>query len=421
MMTQTTVTTAAAALALLLAAATPAAAIESITGGPVNMQAKIDFPKLDAKNFYEVLTPLAKAEGSVTFFDFSNSFEVIFRDHLIPGFEKQYGIKVSYQRGNGNAAAQQLIATFNAGAPAPFDVFFTGSGNVFTLGKTDIVANIPFFKLMPNGANLDEKVMTTTEGINHGGLYVMFHRNQTALTYNTRFMKEGTQPKDFASLLAWTKANPKRFAVTNPGKGGSGEGFMQSLAWALVKGDDCTKQLNDYAIAEPAAKAFANGPCMAPVWDYYKALLPNAEITNGNADTLNLIANAEAWIGTSWEDMVYDFSGRGLLPPSVRTYLLAEGEVGGGDGIFMPSRPVHPAAGMLFLDYLMGNEAQSAKLKINGSRTARLDIDTAKAFTAAQAARLIPSEQYAKLARPNIPRAISNAASTYFQENLLRK
>jgi putative spermidine/putrescine transport system substrate-binding protein len=105
----------------------------------------------------------------------------------------------------------------------------------------------------------------------------------------------------------------------------------------------------------------------------------------------------------------------------VRPVLLKEGQVGGGDGFFLPTRPVHPASALLLMDFMLSKEVQVTKLKINGSRTARKDIDTDKEFEEAQSKRLIPADQYPSRARTGIPRAITLAAAAYFQENLLRK
>lgn len=408
------------ALALSFALAAPADAIDGVNG-PVNVKSSLDFAKLTRDNFYDTLVPLAKAEGTVTFFDFSNSFEKIFREELIPAFEKKYPVKIDYQRGNTDAAAQQLIAANNAGNVAPFDLLFNASSSLGVLMRANAVANIPFHQLLPNGAAYDQRIATIAEGVVHGGLFAPFHRNQTAIAVNSRFVKAGSEPTDFASLLTWAKANPKRFAVTNPSKGGSGDGFLQSLVLALVKGEDCRKTLQNFTIDQAAAKAFVESPCMKPVWDYYRELLAVSEVTNGNADTLNLLTNAEVWVGTAWEDMVYDFGGRGLLPPTVRPMLLKEGEVGGGDGLFYPVRPAHPAAALLLMDFLLSKEAQLTKLRINGSRTARTDIDTDKEFTEAQAKRLIPPDQYPSRALTGIPRPITLAGTAYFQEHLLRR
>jgi ABC-type uncharacterized transport system YnjBCD substrate-binding protein len=186
-----------------------------------------------------------------------------------------------------------------------------------------------------------------------------------------------------------------------------------------VTGDDCRTTLTNYAITPDQAKQFAASACMKPAWDYYKDLLKVSEVTKGNSDTLSLIANGAGSIGTAWEDMAYDFIGRGLLPPTTRQELLKSGEVGGGDGMFFPVAGEHPAAGLLLLDFLISHDAQMEKLQINGSRSARTDIDPAASFTPAQVARLIPTAQFASRALQNMPSALNTALTGYVVSNLL--
>jgi ABC-type uncharacterized transport system YnjBCD substrate-binding protein len=194
---------------------------------------------------------------------------------------------------------------------------------------------------------------------------------------------------------------------------------MQSIAYAKVTGDACRATLANFSITDEQAKAFAASDCMTPVWNYYKELLPVTEVTKGNSDTLSLIANGAGSIGTAWEDMGYDFIGRGLLPPTSRQELLTNGQVGGGDGIFFPVGGEHPAAGLLLLDFLMSHDAQLEKLQINGSRSARTDIDPAASFKPEQVSRLIPTDQFASRTLQNMPSALNTALTAYVVSNLL--
>ena len=89
---------------------------------------------------------------------------------------------------------------------------------------------------------------------------------------------------------------------------------------------------------------------------YFKELKPVVEFTNGNSDTLNLVANGQVVVATVWEDMVFDFIGRGLLPPQIKARLLTEGEVGDGDGAMIPSGATNLAGALLFMDYLMSDD-----------------------------------------------------------------
>lgn len=409
----------AASIALLMS--TTAFAVEPVGSDAFNTEPGFDLGTLTADNFYDVIVPLAKKEGTLTFYDFTDSFGPLFNDRLIPAFEAEYGIKVEYIRGEGAAANQQLIAAHKSGAPAPADAYFVSSGGLPLLSSEGVIANLPLNTLLPNGAALNVDIATNTGGIEHGGVFLPFHRNQTDIIFDTRVVDVASVPTTFDGLLEWAKANPGKFIVTSPTGGGSGSGFMQSLAFAKVTGDACRPAFTNWTITEEEATAYAASDCMTPVWDYYTELLPVVELTNGNADTLNLIANGAGAIGTAWEDMAYDFIGRGLLPPTVRQQLLEEGQVGGGDGLFFPVGASHPAAGLLMLDFLISKDIQLTKLSVNGSRSARTDIDPAQTFTAEQVARLIPTDQYASRAIIGMPSKLVSQLSAHFTANLLRK
>ena len=409
----------AASIALLMS--TTAFAVEPVGSDAFNTEPSFDLGTLTADNFYDVIVPLAKKEGTLTFYDFTDSFGPLFNDRLIPAFEAEFGIKVEYIRGEGAAANQQLIAAHKSGSPAPADAYFVSSGGLPLLSSEGVIANLPLNTLLPNGAALNVDIATNTGGIEHGGVFVPFHRNQTDIIYDTRVVDASSVPTTFDGLLEWAKANPGKFIVTSPTGGGSGSGFMQSLAFAKVTGDECRAAFTNWTITEEEATAYAASDCMTPVWDYYTELLPVVELTNGNADTLNLIANGAGAIGTAWEDMAYDFIGRGLLPPTVRQQLLEEGQVGGGDGLFFPVGASNPAAGLLMLDFLISKDIQLVKLSVNGSRSARTDIDPAQTFTPEQVARLIPTDQYAGRAMIGMPSKLVSQLSAHFTANLLRK
>lgn len=407
-------------LAVLLAT-TAAHAVEPVGADGFNVDPGFELSALTAENFYDTVVPLATAEGAFTFFDFTNSFGPLFQEHLIPMFEEKYDITVEYVRGDGNTAVQQLLAARNAGRPAPSDAYFVGSGSsLATLLDENAMANVPLHVLLPNAAGFEQSLATNAAGNDHGGIYMPFHRNQTSMVYNSAMVDGDALPTTLDALLDYAKDNPASVAVTNPTRGGSGNGFLQSVAWGLVEGEDCRSVFTDYTLSEEDAQAWVASDCAAPVWTYYTELLPVVELTNGNSDTLNLIANGAAAIGTGWEDMAYDFMGRGLLPSTTRQMLLETGQVGGGDGMFWPVGAESPAAGLLFLDYMASHEVQLTKLQVNGSRSARTDIDPGAEFSAEQAARLIPTDQYATRTFVQMPQTLKSAMGDHFTAHILR-
>jgi putative spermidine/putrescine transport system substrate-binding protein len=394
-------------------------AVEPVNAPAFNIKSSVDLKALAVGNFEAVLLPAAKAQGPIVFYDFTESFTPLFAENIIPKFEQKYGIKVTYRQVNGEQAIQQLIAAKQAGQPSPVDVFFMPNGQVRLGVEAGIIANLPLNTMLPSAQDLDQPASTVARGFQHGGVVVPFHRNQTAIGYDTRFLSADKAPKSLAELLNYAKANPKKLAITNPTRGGSGQGIIETAILALSS-KDCLTRMYDYTITAADAKAWAEGPCMTPTIDYFKAMKPNVEFTNGNTDTLTLLANGQVHVGTTWEDQTLDFIGRGLLPPTVRSLLLTDGQVGDGDGVMIPAGSQKVEAALLFVDFLLSDETQLFKLGLNGSRSARTKLDIAKALKPEVVERLVPGDQYPSLSRPRIVGVISSEASKRFVTEILQ-
>lgn len=408
------------AAAVSATVALPALAIDPVGSADFNIKTSIDLKALTITNFYDVLTPAAVAEGTVVFYDFGESEKDLFAE-IIRRFEAKYpGVKIDYHQVDGEQAVQQLIAAKDAGQPAPVDLFWMPNGQVRGANEAGVIANLPLNTMLPSAQDLNQNAATVSRGYVHNGVVAPFHRNQTAIAFDTRTVAEGTEPRSFPDLMAYAKANPKKVAITDPTKGGSGSGFLETAILAMTS-KDCQARLYDYTLTEHEAKDWAAGPCLEPVMAYFKGIKPYVEFTNGNSDTLNLFANGEINVGTVWEDMVFDFIGRGLIPPTVKARLMTEGEVGDGDGAMIPSGAQHLAGALLFMDFLMSDEIQLYKLSVNGSRSARTKLDINAALGPDVVARLVPQDQYDTLARPRIVGTVTSAASDRFVAEILQQ
>ena len=404
--------------AIFCAAIAPALAVEPVGAPTFNVKTTIDLKALTPANFYDVIVPAAKADGQIVFYDFGESEKDLFAE-IIRRFEAKYGVKVDYHQVDGEQSVQQLIAAKQAGQPSPVDVFWMPNGQVRVADEAGIIANLPLNTMLPSAPDLNQNAATVSRGFVHDGIVAPFHRNQTAIGFDTRTVPLGSEPKSFPELLAFAKANPMKVAITDPTKGGSGSGFLETAILAMAS-KDCQARLYDYTLTPDDAKKWAEGPCLDPVIAYFKELKPVVEFTNGNSDTLNLFANGEVEVGTVWEDMVFDFIGRGLLPHEIKARLMTEGEVGDGDGAIIPSGTTKLAGALLFMDYLMSDEIQLYKLSVNGSRSARTKLDIAKALSPDVIDRLVPQDQYNSLARPRIVGTITDAASARFVSEILQ-
>lgn len=397
-----------------------ALAVEPVGTDSFNVESPIDLSTLTPETFEEALLPFA-AGTEIVFYDFTESFEPLFVDNLIPAFNAIYpDITVNHISIDGAAGVQQLIAAHEAGRSSPADVFFMPNGQVRLANESGVIANLPLHMMLPSAPDLAEEPATVSRGYFHGGVVVPFHRNQTAIGYDTRSLSAEDVPETFEAILDWARENPGRFAMTSPAGGGSGGGFLESAILALAS-DECVAQAQDFSLTPEQAVEWAAGDCLDPVMAYFAELAPHVEITNGNTDTLNLIANGVASVGTVWEDQTFDFIGRGLLPPTVRTTLLATGQVGDGDGIMIPSGTEKLAAALLFVNFLLSDEAQVIKVGLNGSRSARTELDLSAEIDMDMADRLIPTAVFQERSRARIAGVISSASTDRFVVDILQR
>nr|WP_082477410.1 extracellular solute-binding protein [Rhizobium sp. Leaf371] len=380
-----------AATALMLTAATVPA-----RGAETNMKnLSFDLSSVTRENFYDIVVPAAKAEGAVTMYNFAGSFGDTWKE-LIRRFEETYGIKVTYSDVKGDQANQQLIAVQAAGQDSPVDVYFAGGGGYPLLSSKGVVGKIALTKILPNMDHYDPVLSDSVFGKPHGGSFPLVHLNQTAIGYDSAVVAASDVPGTFEDLLVWAEKNPKRVGITSPAKGGSGSGFLYSLALDRLTGD-CKTQLTDTRQTAQEAEDWAmDTDCLDPVWDYYRRLLAVAELTNGNADTLNLINNRQLAMGTVWEDQVMTFLGTKQLPETMRLTLLEKGQVGSGDAMFVPANARHVAAALLLIDLAMSKDFQLWKLETKASRSPRTDVTSAQ-VPADKQAQMLPASVYPRL------------------------
>ncbi len=348
--------------------------------------------ELNRENFYRVLEPVAKQEGKLVLYNFAGNFDPVWKNGLIPRFEARYGIKVEYHNVRKDQAIQQLAAVQKAGKPSPVDVFFAGGPDNFA-AMAPLLAPYRLAELLPNLHGVADAYKTTVFGIDTQGRWPIVHRSQLVLGYDSAQLPAAQLPKSFEALLQWAESNPKKLAITSPHKGGTGSGFLYSAALHLVKDPACRNTLTDPAQTQERAQSWAmQAACLNPLWVYMTRILKAAELTNGNADTLNLVNNRRAIIGTAWEDHVVTFMRGKLLPETFRVTLIAPGLAAGGDGLVLPAKAKSQAAALLFIDMAFGREFQAWKLEHHASRSPRSDVGTAD-LSPGMAGLLVPAEQ----------------------------
>jgi len=390
-------------------------AVDPIGGDKFNVATQIDLFKVNRGNFADMVTPAAKKENGseLVFYDFADNFCDLMAEKAA-AFTKDTGIPVKHVCVEGDAATQQVIAAKQAGQPAPVDVFFGPNGQVRALTLAGAIANVPLVDLLPNAGKLDDAAARRSRGYEHGGTVVPFHRNQTSLAYNSATIKD--PPQTIEALFQLAASQNFKVAITNPMEGGSGSGFIESLMLAMAP--DCKNDLYDFSIDEAKAKATA-ARCMAPVIKFINGQKDHITFTNGNTESLQALADGVVPIATVWEDDLYSQAAKGLMPPTVKPYLLQTGEVGDGDGVFITASTTKAEASLLFVNYLMSDDVQIAKMEEKGSRTARLDLSFDSKIPEKLAKFLVPEEEYRSRTRPRINGLITDAASDLFAKDVI--
>lgn len=405
------------AVAVVLAAmlAGQAQAVQPVGSAQFNVTANIDLSKLTRENFAEFLTPVAKTQSGLVFYDFADTLcELLAKEGAT--FTAQTGIAVKHVCVDGDNATQQLIAEHQAGKAPSADLFFGPNNNMRALTKAGVIGNLPLVALLPNAKDLEPAAAMYSRGFAHGGTVVPFHRNQTTLAYNSALVS--SPPTTFQELLAFAQAHRGKVAFTDPTHGGSGSGFLESALLALAP--QCSKDLYDFSLTKEQAQQVA-ARCMPPVVGYFRQIQPYVRFTSSNENSIRALANNVAMVATVWEDDLYTLASKGMVPQTVRPYLLQTGQVGDGDGLFVVSSTRKPEAALLFADFLMSDKVQIDKLEQTGSRTARLDLQTKGKIPADLAKYLIPDDMYHSRTKARINGLISSAAADMFVKEIIAK
>ena len=243
------------------------------------------------------------------------------------------------------------------------DVQLIGGADV----KTSVDAGLwygPVFPKLPDHGSIDPKLATIQEGVTTGGYLVPIYRNQTGFLYDPQ--KVATPPQTWDEFAAWVTANPKGFAYPDPNKGGTGQGFVQSVITSLTGGLD--KYVGDTSV-DPAKVANWN-----LAWDWLKANNPKMTVSLSNGEDIDLLNQGAASIVMAWDDDSQAAITNGTLFKRAQMYIPQFGLPGGGDTAGVVKNAPDKAAAILFLDFLTSPDIQKLMNKTVGSIPSRTDI-----------------------------------------------
>jgi putative spermidine/putrescine transport system substrate-binding protein len=288
----------------------------------------------------------AKQEKSVVWYQWY--FQERFRE-TVKAFEAKYGIDVKIAEGSHDVNLQKLIVESRRDS---------GDIDVVSLSGSDLVkikASILYGSLsemLPDGSKLNYDI----EGVNNHGIAPAFWGNQTGIAYNPSLISEGDLPQTVEDFANYFKNHPGKFGV-NTINGGSGPAFIQSIVRNIVT------DLN-FKSDEPNK---SNLKKLQTAWKWFNSKESNFVLTASNIDSLNRINGGELALAPAWEDQLAGLQKSGEISKNIKFYIPKMKMPGGGNVVAIPKNAKHPAAALLFIQWLTSKETQTELNMVYGS------------------------------------------------------
>ena len=195
------------------------------------------------------------------------------------------------------------------------------------------------------------KMMSAANGRNALGFnvegYVMpMFQSQVVLAYNPDMVQN--PPNTFEELVAWIKANPRKFGYNGVKGGMSGTGFV--TGWAYWK----TGKYDQYAKGTYEQGAEGGWPAA------FKELkgLP-VTMTTGNNDTLDKLNRGEIAMGPVWVDMLINMKNEGRMDPKIKMKLVSPGLPGQPMYLVVTKKAANYEMAKKFVEFITSPEQQA--------------------------------------------------------------
>jgi len=296
--------------------------------------------------------------------------------------ERRYGIVLRQVPLRDTAeAVTRVVAEKAAGRDrdGSVDLIWINGPNFLAMREQHLLYG-PFTQLLPNIRLVDtlHKPSTVVDfTVPVEGMESPWRMAQVVFVYDSARIQD--VPRSIADFIPWAERHPGRFAHANP-RNFLGATFLKVALYELAP--------EPSELQQPAsADAFVRAS--APLWAWYDELRPllwrkgETFPENGPA-TRQLLGDGEI-------DMMMSFNPAeaavsieaGLLPASVRTFVLARGTIGNTSFVAIPYNSPHKEAAMAVADFLLSPLAQARAE----------DIRSIGSITVLDLAKLQPNER----------------------------
>ncbi len=271
---------------------------------------------------------------------------------------KRYGVKVNHVKLRDTAeAVTRVVAEKSAGrnTEGSVDLVWINGANFLSMKQQGLLFG-PFTQVMPNIARVDT---TTTRSnvidftIPVDGMESPWRRAQIVFVYDGKRMQQ--TPGSMAEMLAWSRQHPGRMTHPNV-RNFLGSTFLKQALAELTP---------DPAVLQRPATDENFATVTAPMWAWYDALRPTLWrqgeqfpdngpaqrqlLNDGEIDVMISFNPAEAAVAIN----------AGLLPESVRTFVLRKGTIGNTSFVGIPYNAANKEGAMVVANFLLEPATQA--------------------------------------------------------------
>ena len=273
----------------------------------------------------------------------------LWQNNIIPHFEKENkGIYIKFIFSAHGADDGTTLARIGAAVKGRHwpGIDLVDAGLVSTLALDGL--DQPVSKATaPNIKRVSPALLTPVKGA-----AIPYRGSSVVLAYNSDHVK--SPPKTLADLLAWIKANPGKFTYNSPNTGGSGYSFAETVVDSSISAADLKQMDNGYV---PNLESdWKQG--LQTLHDLTKSVYQGV-YPNGNAATLQLLAQGQIWIAPVWSDQSLTALATGQLGPNIKLAQISNPPFTGGAAYLgVPKTARHKKVLYKFVNYILSPEAQ---------------------------------------------------------------
>jgi len=274
--------------------------------------------------------------------------------------QERHGVQIEHVKiSDAASVVARVLAEKTAGrdSDGSVDLIWINGENFAAMKRNDLLFG-PWTEQLPNYplVDLSKPTVTLDFTVPVDGLEAPWGMAQIVFMYDSATVPE--PPRSMAAMLDWTKANPGRLSYPQP-PDFLGSTFLKQALIELTSTPD--------KLQAPVSSDTDFTAVTAPLWDWLDELHPHlwrsarAFPANGPAQR-QLLADGEIDIAISFTPG--EASGaiaQGLLPDSVRTFVLDQGTIGNTHFVAIPFNAKAKAGAQVLANFLLSSEAQARK------------------------------------------------------------